>query len=186
MARKRKLHNRRHRRRSARLGNPRRHHRHHRHHNRRRGGFRLFNPEPETKNVLEGLAAALLAGTAGYIASKGVGMLADNYLPQSVPYRSLIGTGGAAVVAALIGEKLLKSRPKVAAGVAVGAMIPVGEELIAMTPLGPMLGILPSEASVGSSPGAAALPAPGGVSAGLMASLAANLHGDSSWAPADY
>lgn len=187
MAKKRRRSNRRAARRAvARLGNPsRKHRKHSRRH--RNSSKRWFNPGPNMTPALEGLAASMLAGGMGYVASKGIGIVADKYLPDSVPYRGLIGTGVAAVVAAFGAQKFLKGRPKMAAGVTVGAMIPVVEEIISMTPLGGYIGLYPADGS-GAAP--SALPAPGGVSASLAASLGASLgdHGDEdvSWAPADF
>lgn len=182
--------NRRHHRRhkaSASLGNPRKARRSGRraaNRRSRRGGFSLFNPRRHMNPALEGMAASLLAGGAGYILSKVIGNLADQYLPESIPQKALVGTGVSAVAAAFIAEKYLKDRPKVAAGVTVGTMMPLFEEILKMTPLGPYIGLYES-APMGA--GSGVLPAPGGVSASLAANLSAALSdGGSSWASADY
>ena len=133
--------------------------------------------------ALEGLAASLLAGGAGYVASKLIGNFADLYLPESVPYRPIIGTGLSAVVAAFAAERFLKDRPKVAAGVTVGAMIPLVEQIVAMTSFGPSIGLYAQSSDGGSAP---MLPAPGGMGANLAAALSASLSEGSSWSPADY
>jgi hypothetical protein len=165
---------RRHRRAAARLGNPGRKHSHRRAGSRRaRRGWRLFNPGPDVVHASEGLAAAMLAGGAGYVASKLVGIAADTWLPQTVPYRSLIGTAGAAIITAIGAEKFMKSRPKVAGAMTVGATIPVVEEVLAMTPVGPYIGVVSSESADGSP---AALPSPG-MGASLRANLRAALAG---------
>lgn len=175
--RKRRHHNRKHRHINKRRHmNARRHHRKHnphrrhsRHMNRRRG-WHLFNPGPDVVRAGESLAAALFAGAAGYVAAKGIGIAAEMYLPDSIPQKALVGTGLSSVAAAFLASKFLKGRPKMAAGVITGATIPLAEELIAMTPLGPAIGLIPAEASAPS-----ALPAPGGVSAALAARLSATL-----------
>lgn len=148
---------------------------------RRRNSFSLFKRR-HANPALEGLASSLIAGGAGYVISKGISVWADQYLPASVPQPALIGAGVSAVAAVFVSEKFLQGRPRVAAAVQVGAMIPVAEELIKMTPLGPMLGLYesaPSAPSAGAS--SAALPAPGGVSASLAASLS-----EGSWNSAEY
>lgn len=189
MARKRKHHNKRrhhNRRRHHNLANARHARRAHRHHNRRKRGWRLFNPGPQAQSVVESLTAALLAGGAGYIASKAIGIAAENYLPDSIPQKALVGTAASGIAAAILADKFLKSRPKLAAGITVGAMIPLAEELIAMTPVGAYIGIVSDS---GSAP--SALPAPGGMSAALAARLGAHLSAnphdeDVNWSPADY
>lgn len=173
MARKRRHKNRRHTRRAARLANPRRHRKHH--NRKRRGMFRLFNKRRHRNPDISGLTQALLAGAAGYIAAKGFGMFADRYLPPSVPYRSFVGTGLSAVAAVALAETFLKNKPKVSAAVSVGAVMPLAEEFIKMTPLGPMIGLYRDGYDAPS--GGASLPAPGGVDEDLAASLGAGLSG---------
>ena len=94
------------------------------------------NPPP-----LADLGGALLWGGAGYAASKGLGVLFDKYAPQSIPHRTMIGTAVAAGGAAWIASTSLKLPEKAAPAVVVGAMIPLAEELIALTPIGPMIGV---------------------------------------------
>jgi hypothetical protein len=167
MARKRKKHSNR---KARRHGNPRRARRHH---NRKRFRFfnrRRFGNPPD----LGGLAQSLLGGAAGYIAAKFVAMAAEQYLPPSIPYPGLVGAGASAIAAAWAGETVLKGKPKLSAAVAVGATIPLAEEIIKMTPLGPRLGMFQTAPGAPSG-GAASLPAPGGVDGDLAASLGAGL-----------
>ena len=175
MARRKRHHkNRRHKRSALRLGNPRRHHKNRR---KSRKMFRLFNRRRHRNPALGELAMALLAGAGGYVGSKLIGNFAEKYLPASVPQREIVGTGLSALAAAWVAETALANRPKVAAAVAVGAMIPLAEEVLRMTPVGPMIGLF--ERAPGSpmaGPAAEALPAPGGIEASLAERLAANLN----------
>ncbi len=170
-------------RRAARLGNPRRTHIRNR---RSRRGMGLFNRRHHRNPALGDLTTALLAGGAGYVVSKGFAVLADNYLPAMVPERAMIGSGLAAVGTVWLGETFLKDRPRISAAASVGAMIPLAEEIIKKTPLGPMIGLYETSPDLPGSGAAAMLPAPGGVSAALAAALGADLGGEGRWAASDY
>jgi hypothetical protein len=154
-------------RRSARLGNPRRARRFF---GRRSRSF-FHNPAPG----VSGLVTALAWGGAGYAGSKALAVLADTYLPPTVPYRTLIGSGLAGAGAAWIAGTVLKGKAASAAAVTVGAMIPLAEELIAMTPVGPMIGVYEG-ANVPALPS----PAPEGTTPAMSAALSAALSEDSS------
>lgn len=131
------------------------------------------NPGPDFGN----LATALAYGAAGYAVSKGLAVVADKYLPSTVPYRTLIGSSVAAVAAGWAAQTVLKDKPRQSAAAVVGAVIPVAEELIAITPLGPMIGVYEG-ANVPGLPS----PAPDGTTAGMSAALSAALN-DSDDAP---
>jgi hypothetical protein len=158
--------------------------RHHR--NKKRGMFkRLFNAQRHRNPApsLQGLGLSLVAGTAGYVLTKGVGKLADKYLPESVfndrpIYRELLGTGLSAFAACWISQTVLANRPQISAAMAVGSVMPVGELALKMSPLGPSLGMF-EEAPAMPAPGPASmLPAPGGIQARLRARLKAALRDD--------
>jgi hypothetical protein len=156
---------------------------------RRRGGMftKLFNsrrhrnPAPPS---LEGLAVSVVSGTVGYLATKGVGKLTDRYMPEHFfierpIYRELLGTGVSAFLAVWAAQTILADKPRISAAVTVGALMPVGELAIRMSPLGPHLGMFEPgcDMMLPTDPGYM-LPAPGGINASLNAKLEAALESD--------
>lgn len=141
---------------------------------------RARNPAPS----LEGLAVSVVAGIVGYGATKGIGKITDRYLPPEwfadrPIYREMLGTGGSAFLAAWGAQTLLADKPRISAAVTVGSVMPFGELLLRMSPLGPHLGMFEEPAYLPAPPDPGTmLPAPGGINAALNARLNAALESD--------
>lgn len=153
MARRRK--NRRSRRASkASMPNPKRRRRSHRKSARRSRRSYHRNPGP---GMWKDLMLAVLAGGAGYLASRKASDMAEQYLPGMIPMHDIVAPALVAAAFIMATEKLVKD-PKARTAAQAAAAIPLVEALVNKAGLGHMLGtqkmiVLPAPAA-GTSPAA--------------------------------